>query len=294
MADWFSSLERNSKTTDRAKWLKLWNGGALKHDTLTSASAFAESSAISIVGFIQPDKLAALHAAENDSDEDSSGDGLWARFLPLVPRTVPFSFNDLGVDITEDLLRLAAQLDGIRSGTTLLIHPAAIRDVLVPAWDRWVALEGQSGASRAAFIGKLRGYSVRISGILHLLHECLDNTIAMPTAITAVRLCDFFLAQWDVLAPQITSKEEVSTLTAKFLARVHDRNLQEIRVRDLQRWRLLGRDTTAKEATSFLFGLAAQGIGTFEQRTTKGSKRGSWVWRPSPLITADTDTDTHL
>jgi hypothetical protein len=281
LADWFSSFERNSKSTDRAKWLKLWNGGPLKHDTATSVKAFAESSAISIFGFIQPDKLAALHAAENKSDEDSSGDGLWARFLPLIPRTIPFSFNDLEVDITDDLMRLAAQLDEVPNETTLFIHPAAIRDVLSPSWERWVALENESGGSRSAFIGKLRGYSVRLAGLLHLLHERLDNTIAMPTAITAVRLCDFFLAQFDLLAPQITSKEDVATPTAKFLAKVHDRNLQEVRVRDLQRWAILGRKTSSRECHSFLEGLAAQGIGTFALLHTKGSKAGAWAWKPN-------------
>ena len=136
LADWFASLEKKQQN-DRPRWLKLWTGQAIKHDTATGVTAFAESTAVSIVGFIQPDKLAALHAMEADGDADQSGDGLWSRFLPVIPQTVPFTFNDLEVEITDDLMGLAQTLDNIAPDTTLQIALPAIHKVFKPAWEEW-------------------------------------------------------------------------------------------------------------------------------------------------------------
>lgn len=279
LADWFASLEKVSRGNDRPKWLKLWTGQALKHDTATGVTAFAEKTAVSVIGFIQPDKLAQLHSAEADADFDTSGDGLWARFLPVIPRTIPFVFNDLEVEITDELIELARGLEEIPQRTVITINKAAIDEVLDPAWSRWAAAEGDSAPSRAAFLGKLRGYSVRIAGLLHLLDERHDLCIAMPTAITAVKLCEFFLAQFDQLCPQIQQGGDVSTVEAKFLAKVRDRDLKQVTARDLQGWKLLGRKCHAKQCRQFLANLAEEGIGTFEQLSPKGSKGGSWAWR---------------
>jgi hypothetical protein len=279
LADWFASLEKANRQNDRPKWLKLWTGQALKHDTATGVTAFAEKTAISVVGFIQPDKLTQLHSAEAEADSDTSGDGLWARFLPVIPRTIPFVFNDLEVDITADLIELARGLDELPQDTEVTISRAAIREVFDPAWSRWAAAEGDTAPSRAAFLGKLRGYSVRIAGLLHLMDERHDLCIAMPTAITAVKLCEFFLAQFDQLCPQIQQGGDVSTAVARFLARVRDRDLKQVSARDLQNWKLLGRKSPAKKCRAFLANLAQEGIGIFEQISNKGSKVGSWVWR---------------
>jgi hypothetical protein len=278
LADWFNSQERNSKTSDRARWLRLWNGSAIKHDTLTSATVFCPKTAVSLVGFIQPDKLASLHAAEAQSDFDSSGDGLWARFLPVIPRTLPFEFNTLDTDITADLIALARQLEQIQPDSTLDFHPDAIA-LLAPVWRQWSDQERESSASRAAFIGKLRGYSVRLAGLLHLLEDQTSLLIQPDTAQRAITLSTYFLSQFDLLAPQVTSStSEISETTARFLAKVRDRDVSEVSVRELQRWKILGRNAPAKEARTFLENLAAQGIGSIQQATSKGSKEGSWVW----------------
>ena len=279
LADWFASLEKKQQN-DRPRWLKLWTGQALKHDTATGVTAFAENTAVSIVGFIQPDKLAALHAIEANGDADQSGDGLWSRFLPVVPQTIPFTFNDLEVEITNDLIELAKSLDNIPPDTTLQIALPAIHKVFKPAWETWAEQEADTSPSRGAFIGKLRGYSVRIAGLLHLLNYGTVGDIDMTTAQTAVDLCRFFLAQFDQLAPQIASTGDVDPITAKFLARVKDRKIRKVTVRDLQRWKLLGKTANSDDCRAFLQTLATRGTGTFTQEHSKGSAQGKWVWTP--------------
>ena len=279
LADWFASLEKKQQN-DRPRWLKLWTGNAIKHDTATSVTAFAENTAVSIIGFIQPDKLAALHALEANGDEDQSGDGLWSRFLPVIPQTLPFNYNDLEVEITNDLIELAQSLELINPNTTIQISLPAIHKVFKPAWEQWSEQEGDTSASRGAFIGKLRGYSVRIAGLLHLLHHGPIGDIDLTTAQTAVDLCQFFLAQFDQLVPQIISGTDVSTTTAKFLAKVKDRRLRKVTVRDLVRWKLLRRSATSQDCHCFLQNLAAEGTGSFTQEHAKGSAQGKWVWTP--------------
>lgn len=293
LSDWFASLDKRNGQSDRPKWLKLWTGQALKHDTRTSLSAFAERTAVSTCGFIQPDKLAALHAAEYDSDFDTSGDGLWARFLPVIPKNIPFTFNDLEVDITDELMALANSLDSLPRDLVLNIHASAINDVFKPKWEAWSEMESQTSPSRQAFIGKLRGYSVRIAGLLHLLNDSsgIDLTIAQPTAMTAVKLCDFFLAQFDQLAPQVTAHGEVSGPVAKFLSKVKEKGLQEVRARDVQTWKLLGRKAKAKNYIKFLQQLADQGIGEVVRVHNQGSKNGSWLWK-APIASKTVDVDT--
>ena len=278
LAKWFGSLDRKGNQSDRPTWLNLWTGGALKHDTQTGVRAFAESTAVSIVGFIQPDKLAQLIA--KDEEAGAAGDGLWARFLPAIPRTIPFAYNDLEIDLTDDLVELARQLDNISPETTIGIGPGAMQQAFIPAWERWSQQEGESSASRASSLGKLRGYSVRLAGILHVLHHNGIGDIDQATATTAVRLCEFFLAQFDQLMPQVSETGDVSPTTAKFLQRVKDRGMTEVRVRDLNRWKLLGRHSNAKECEQFLRNLAAGGIGTFEKVHSKGSAKGAWAWKP--------------
>ena len=279
LADWFASLEKKHQN-DRPRWLKLWTGQAIKHDTATGVTAFAENTAVSIVGFIQPDKLASLHAVEAQGDTDQSGDGLWSRFLPLIPQTIPFTYSDLEVDITDDLIALAQTLENIPPNTTIQIALPALHKAFIPAWERWAQEEGDTSPSRAAFIGKLRGYSVRIAGILHLLENGAVGDIDMVTAQTAVSLCQFFLAQFDQLAPQITTTGDLNPLVAKFLSRVKDRSLHKVSIRELQRWKLLGRSATSQECHAFLQNLAADGTGSFTQEHTKGSAKGKWVWMP--------------
>jgi len=279
LADWFASLDKKQQN-DRPRWLKLWTGQAIKHDTATSVNAFAEHTAISIVGFIQPDKLAALHNAEGHGDTDTAGDGLWSRFLPVIPRTLPFTFNDLEVDLTDDLIQLANQLETLPTDTVVTIARPALEEVFTPAWEKWSRMEAETSGSRAAFIGKLRGYSVRIAGLLHLLNTFIGE-IDMATANTSINLCEFFLAQFDQLAPQISNSEDVNTPTAKFLQKVKDKDASSVRVRDLQRWKTLGKKATAEECRLFLQGLANQDIGTFEQVHTKGSQKGAWEWHPT-------------
>jgi hypothetical protein len=75
---------RGGKGADRAHWLSLYSGDALKVDRKTSDQIFVRYTSVSVVGGIQPSIL------QKAWQEDKNlGDGLWPRFawvrVPLVP-----------------------------------------------------------------------------------------------------------------------------------------------------------------------------------------------------------------
>jgi len=75
---------RGGKGADRAHWLSLYSGDALKVDRKTSDQIFVRYTSVSVVGGIQPSILQTFW-----KEDKSLGDGLWGRFawvrVPLVP-----------------------------------------------------------------------------------------------------------------------------------------------------------------------------------------------------------------
>jgi len=75
---------RGGKGADRAHWLSLYSGDALKVDRKTSEQIFVRYTSVSIVGGIQPSIL-----QKTWQEDKNLGDGLWPRFawvrVPLVP-----------------------------------------------------------------------------------------------------------------------------------------------------------------------------------------------------------------
>jgi hypothetical protein len=77
---------RRGRGADRAHWLNLYNGDALKVDRKNSDQIFVRYTSVSIIGGIQPSILQKTWQEDRDF-----GDGLWSRFawvrVPLVPRS---------------------------------------------------------------------------------------------------------------------------------------------------------------------------------------------------------------
>jgi len=76
--------------------------------------------------------------------------------------------------------------------------------------DEWSAEADRTYASRAAFLGKMRGYLARCAGLLHALDyaaeppgQAMGEVITRAVMERAVILCRYFICQFDVLAPQV-------------------------------------------------------------------------------------------
>lgn len=197
-----------SNNSDRAHWLSMWSGGAINIVRKGCDPIMVDRTAVNVFGAIQQDKLTEL--LHGDDATAKSGDGFWARFIWIVPAYVFPKQNLSEVEITKDLHDLIYELDtSIGKHKVVHLEPDAWQ-LFALTCDEWSAEADVTYASRAAFLGKMRGYLARTAGLLHALDYAASGpTEAMPEHISrsvmerAVVLCRYFICQFDVLAPQV-------------------------------------------------------------------------------------------
>lgn len=284
LASLFAELEKTHNTAMRAELLLLWTGGPISRDTKTSGHAYASATAVSFYGNIQPDKLKSL--INKDGAENSAGDGLWCRFLWVRPKEIVWQYNDLVANIQQKLSDVFDALDKTPHNSILQLSPEAIA-IGAQQWNLWEYEKQDCDAAQAAFIGKLRGYSVRIAGVLHLLDLATDQGDPFNSAMLqlgdglipaaamqrAILLCQFCLGQWQQLQAELGHGDVPATVT-KLLSKAQ--GLAAVTPRDVCRWHLLGRNTKTAEAVAFLHDVAQQwGCGSI-----RAGKRGGIHWCP--------------
>lgn len=290
LSAWFANLERACSASARSGWLSLWGGSAIIIDRKTTESLYAAESAVSLFGNVQPDKLVAMMESTGDG-ADSSGDGLWARFLWVRPARNPFRYAEAADDVSPEIRRILERLRQTPIGldeeqpTTLRFEREAI-DAMVPFWEAWdQEAFDSSSAARRAFLGKLRGYSVRLAGILAALDaacEAIERSLAMTALYTtarvgtsnrwelpvtgdhadrALRLSLFFLAQFDALQDDL-GQGELPANVAKLVARAKAAGGGTFTLRQVMKWKLPERDSTARQTLEWLrFVSCTLGIG---------------------------------
>ena len=199
---------RANTNSDRAHWLSMWSGGAINVVRKGTEPILVEHTCVNVFGAIQQDKLTDL--LHGDDAAARSGDGFWARFLWIVPEYRFPKQNLDESDITAELHRLIDELDnGVGRNTTVRLSSDAWT-LFAQTCDDWSAEADRTYASRSAFLGKLRGYLARTAALLHALDhaashptEALSPVVPRSVMERAVVLCRYFLAQFDVLAPQV-------------------------------------------------------------------------------------------
>ena len=290
---WFQQLKRGKDAMDqRANWLSLWTGGLLKVDRVGRESIYVANTAQSVFGLATVDGLANIRGSGKNNTSNADADGMWARFLLWQPNDVPYEHNNLDHDVT-DLLhnlfreRIDSKLPPHVEGSPLVL-PLSSQAVayMSPHWKAWDTESRLTTAERGQWLGKLRGHSVRIAGILQMLDSAskelgLLNEITETTAQRAVRLCYALLDQYDLLCPRIGGDTgDLDPAVAKLLTYGIDwrRNhgAAPVPSEQLRRWKLPTREATASERRDWLLGVvgSSPGMGTVEKTPR------SFVWHP--------------
>jgi len=286
LASLFAELEKAHNVSMRAQLLSFWSGDEISYDTKRDGHLYAAKTAVSLFGNVQPDKLHSL--IEADGSTDNGGDGLWCRFLWCVPQPMPWTYNTIEADISSELADIYHALDRTPSGTVFKFSDAAI-EIGAPQWNQWALESLECDANEAAFLGKLRGYSVRIAGILHLLDIAIanagstegllldlgDTMVPADAMVRAIRLCKFCRRQWQQLQTEL-GHGGIPKDVAKLLKKVKAADLFTVSPRDVISWRLLGRSTRTAEAAAFLQDTAE----TWAIGTISRGRRGSIAWSP--------------
>jgi hypothetical protein len=302
LSAWFANLERQCSANARGSWLSLWGGSSIIVDRKTTDSLFAPESAVSLFGNVQPDKLAAMMARTGDGAE-TAGDGLWSRFLWIRPPFVRYSFVDKSEVISGDIYRLLKLLHQVPIGTnsdekTVFRFSQDATDLMAPFWVRWADWELDSSPARRAFLGKMRGYSARLAGLLGVIDaacEAIEQQDEMVQqfrstrcgrwlllveeghAKRALRLCEFFLAQFDALQNSL-GHGDVPPNVAKLLACIERTDSKSVPVRQIGRWHLPRKSATAAVIVKWLREDVVGKYGLGEM--VPGVRRGSWAWKP--------------
>ena len=194
VAGWLGRMERyhaagKGASADRAFWLQAWNGGPYSIDRIKSGETFVQHLSVSIIGGIQPARLAEIHGLTSD--------GLLQRFLPVLMRA-----PKLAMDI--DCSKTNRNYEGLIS-ELISLPPQQLRptDGAIDAMNMLqahlhnleqvgeVLSEGFEG-----FVGKLAAYAGVLTMILHLIDnpkEAVKNFIGSPVVEKVARLIRDFL-----------------------------------------------------------------------------------------------------
>jgi Protein of unknown function (DUF3987)/Primase C terminal 2 (PriCT-2) len=180
LAGWIGSMEKygNSKAgmADRAFWLKAHDGGSHGYDRIGRGSIFINNLSVSMIGGIQPRRLAELKGLTSD--------GLLQRFIPTVMGPAHFTidrptntdaYDRLMLRLIEaepDLLTLSDPALELMNGLRLHLHQ----------------LSGSAGGMASgfqSFVGKMEGMAGGIALILHMVAG-LKGTVIGPGTVEGV------------------------------------------------------------------------------------------------------------
>jgi hypothetical protein len=163
IAGWVGAMERYSSqrgsAADRAVWLKAFDGGSYDVDRIKRGEIHVHNLSVSLLGGIQPARLAELHGLTSD--------GLLQRFLPVMMGPSQLARDEPGDN--EDYATLVRKLILARP-ERLILNEAAL-EVMNDIRQNLHNLEAASGGLAngfQAFVGKLPGYAGRLALILHM------------------------------------------------------------------------------------------------------------------------------
>jgi len=188
LTGWIGDMDRYNKathaTSDRAFWLKAWDGGPYLVDRISRPSDFVENLSVSVLGGIQPDRLAELKGLTSD--------GLLQRFLPVMMGEASFTLDEpVNQNAYSTLIRELVDLPP--QHLTMTDNARGKIDDLRLHLFKLEKASGGIGKGFQSFIGKLPGYTGRLALVLHLSEFPNERFIGGKIAENVCRLVLNFL-----------------------------------------------------------------------------------------------------
>jgi hypothetical protein len=280
---WIGSMERygggsrSGANSDRAFWLKAFDGGRYVHDRISRGTIRIRNLSVSLLGGIQPDRLMELHGLTSD--------GLLQRFLPTMMRAATLTIDRASDDEDENkysalILKLAkTQPRSLFFSDEAL---AVMNDLRAHLFNLEQASGGLAKGFQA-FVGKLHGVAGRLAIILQLATypDDASKTIHLPIARNARTLVlDFILPhafEFYRLAEQMTDGERTRAIASWILTS----KKTDITSRDLTRNVACLRGASLLELHKLLSPLVA--AGWLEPESPYPSNR---VWTVTRIVAA--------
>ena len=231
LLSWFTQLQRGKAAQDqRSNWLSLWPGSALKIDRVSADPLFVPHTAHSVCGPLTLSGFADLLASKSGADDK---DGMSARFLLWLLKNPVWSFNEIEADITPLLLDLfrdkidAKIPERLKEGSAHKLTFDRDARAALMAFGETMAhdAEHHSSEDRAVWLDKMRGYSVRLAGVLHVINQASRElpilaSINLDTVEKTIKLSRALIAQYDTIHAEIGGStaglpSDVARLVAK-------------------------------------------------------------------------------
>jgi hypothetical protein len=175
LVGWIGQMEKytsgRGSHADRAFWLKGYDGGPFTVDRVSRADIRIKNLSVSIIGGIQPARLAELQGLTSD--------GLLQRFLPVMVSGSSFPIDRAVTSEAESYSRLLQQLVGLEPQKLWLAD-----DAIAPMEELRRYLHDIEQASSGiadgfqSFVGKLAGVAGSLALLLTMVHnpECTSGT----------------------------------------------------------------------------------------------------------------------
>jgi putative DNA primase/helicase len=203
------TLEKQGHEGDRAFYLESWNGtGSYSYDRIGRGSLFIPSNTVSILGGIQPGKLAAYIRGAGSGEND---DGLISRFQLMVYPDIdrPYRHVDRWPDaeaknLAYDVFKMLASLDletiGAKADKAGEIPYVRFTDDAQLFFDSWFkelenrVRSSQESACLTSHLAKYRSLLPSLALLFHLV-EVVDGTASGQVSLVSVRRtaawCDY-------------------------------------------------------------------------------------------------------
>jgi hypothetical protein len=250
---------RGGRGADRARWLSLYNGLALKVNRKTSDQIYVRYTSVSVIGGIQPSVLQNFWR-----DDKTSGDGFWSRFawvkVPLVPdpdthegpEHLPQRLLESVYRRLQAFLPMQHELDG--EGRRL--------------WNEWKRelnepILNEPNERIRATLPKTKERAARIALILHWLDAACDGVtpnkvIPASTLARAIEFTRWLQNQTRLIYGELgESSSPEASLVLRFVGRF--KGCGAVSLKQCRGWWSGRRKPSMKEIRSFLDGVVQMG-----------------------------------
>lgn len=236
LSGWLASLDSPQRPNDRAFYLEGFSCGSYKQSRVSRAPLKIDRLIVSLLGGIQPGKLAPILASRASGDGD---DGLLERIIQMSV------FPDLSGEYRDTAPNLAAESRAKSAFETLAgIDTAAVYTFSEDAqkiWDEWAAghkkREQSASSDWQGILGKYPALCAKIALVHHILIEAdgidYENEAFSPALKVstdslccalrwmqyleshATRITTYFRAEKEMI-PAITLRDRLSQLSPSF------------------------------------------------------------------------------
>lgn len=298
LAGWVGSMDQFSGAgNDRAMWLESWRGGSFAQDRLKDGDEprVVPHLSASVVGTIQPDRLASTMLAGDD-------DGLAARFIYAWPDALPPKIPDRAADLATAqrwLTRLLKLYDGDVKEDVL--EPRAVpfddeaRQVL-QRFRLWVAAHEPNMSGRLeSWTGKTPGFVVRLATVLRFLRWTVEapdaeepgdvRGVDVDAAVRFVQLYAGPMAARAFGEAGAPERDRDAAALARWLRTAAPQLGGVVNASKLRRWKVLGASADAERYEAALAELEEGGWVRRAPRTC-GTGRPPKDWLLNPALAA--------